>query len=79
MPDAFETLRGNSTAAHLADAWVHLNNQEGGGATTLTIYGEIEVELMADLHVIIESDYSVEIEDNQYDVELEPEFEVEVC
>lgn len=58
--------------------WDHLNNLGAGGGGLGAIYGEIEVELMADIEVFLENEYDVEIE-AEFDVTLESEYVVEVC
>lgn len=53
--------------------------QSGQESSVLNVYGEIEVGLMADLEVTIESDeLNVEVESSDLVVELEPEIEIEV-
>jgi hypothetical protein len=49
------------------------------GSGSIIIYGELEVELMADYEVSLETEYTAELEAFEFEVELEKEFEVEVC
>lgn len=61
---------GNTARAHF------LAIQQVAGS--LQVFGELEVELMADLEVSIESEMEIELEQDNVIV-LEPELEVEVC
>ncbi len=46
--DAWEILTGNSFLGS-GDAWEHLNAQEGDGAGTTLIVGEVEVDVDQDV------------------------------
>lgn len=69
-----------SSLASGATARLHfLSITKTGGIGTVNIYGEVEVELMADLEVRMEPDIAVEIDSEDIIVEVESDIEVEVC
>jgi len=78
---AWEILTGNSTAPLGSTAWVHLNNQQGGGLgdgyilvdsynveLDMTLSAEIEP---AEYAVEVEAPIAVTIETNVIDVEID--------
>lgn len=75
MTTAREQMLFLSTLAPGVAARTHFLSITGGVST---IYGEIEVVLMADMEVTLEADYTVTLEP-EYTVTLEADIEVEVC
>jgi len=47
--------------------------------SNLQIFGEMVVELMSDLEVVLEDDLIVELEPNEYEVVLEDDLQVVLC
>ena len=80
MPDAWETLKDNSTLG-FGDGWEHLNNQQGDGFRSVVLLNGLELE-MADSTYDIEvkeASCEIEIDDSPLEVEVEtPEYYVEV-
>jgi len=83
MATLWETITENSSLPVQAGNtfWDHLNNQEGGGPITLTIYEDLAVEL-ADCNYDVEMNedaYEVELEESGFVIELdEPQLEIEL-
>ena len=77
---AWSILTGNSTAPEGSTAWVHLNNQQGGGGAGTIIVDAYDVELEMLLEAQVESaDYDIDIIEevavaittNEIDVEID--------
>lgn len=83
MENLWEIITGNSSLpVQLGNTlWDHLNNQQGGGPITLTIYEDLIVTLAEDDFIVEldEQNYEIELDESDFVVELdEPEFEVEI-
>ncbi|RKZ36689.1 MAG: hypothetical protein DRQ49_17495 [Gammaproteobacteria bacterium] len=80
MPDVWTIVKENSSLPS-GDFWEHLNNQQGGTETFLTLSDGLEVEMTeACFDVELQAaEVEVEVQEN-YDVEVElTEYIVEVC
>ena len=78
MPTAAEQLLSLSSLPSGSSARAHfLSIQEEGGNTIVNIYGDLELELMADYIIEIDQGYAASVEDDLV-VELDKELIAEV-
>jgi len=79
--DAWASLVAHS-ALPTGDAYEHLLAQSGGGAGTVIMYGDLEVEVNCDDFILelISDTFDIEVESSELVVEIEaPEYIVEIC
>ena len=78
--DAWETLTADSTITS-GDAWEHLQAQGGGGGTYVILADGLEVDIdMEDVVVFVEpeQDFIVEVETQEFEIELDTNYTVEI-
>ena len=78
--DAWETLTAGSTITS-GDAWEHLQAQEGGGGTYVILADGLEVDIdMEDVVVFVEpdQDFIIEVETQEFEIELDTNYTVEI-